>query len=239
MQRVGWRERIVVLGSLAAVVVTGALVGLLLFPQQTKELLGLVPVSMFAAGKFLPLWAVTGKSHFSPYELGLVIWFIDTASAVIWVYAFDALYRVPRFKRPLDRIQDSAQLVLEAYPRMRKAAVLGLILFVLFPVAGTGAMVGTFIGVLLGMRRGALIATVSAGGFLGGMLMALLTDHFAGPLIEFQNAQSDPMIKYGSMAVVGSVFLIGLWAMRRAYLRAILEAERRRQSFPHPMPDPD
>jgi uncharacterized membrane protein len=232
---IDWRERAVVLGSVAGAALLALGLGLIFAPAPTLELFGLVPVSMFAVGKFLPLWGVTGKSHFGPYELGLVIWVLDTASALFWVYALAGLVRFQRLRLTVDRLRDGASLVLEAYPSMRRAALVGLILFVLIPFAGTGAMVGTFVGILLGLRRGLLIAAVSSGGLLGGALMALAADHFAGRLIRLQNVQRDPLVKYGSIAAVLLILVVIVWALHRAYRRALGQARARRQSSPQPV----
>ena len=225
------RERVLVLGGVGGALVVALVLGLLLANQPTLELIGLVPASMFVVGKFLPLWGVTDRSHFGPYELGMVIWVLDTVTAVIWVYALEGLVRFERLRRAIDRIRDGAALVLEAYPAIRRAAVFGLVLFVLFPVAGTGAMIGTFIGILLGLHRALLIVTVSFGGLLGGVLMALAADHFAAPLLRFQEMQQDPLIKYGSL--VAMVLAIGalVFFLNRAYRRAIDQARARRASI--------
>jgi ABC-type nickel/cobalt efflux system permease component RcnA len=88
---------------------------------------------------------------------------------------------------------------------------------------------------LLGLRRGLLIAAVSSGGLLGGALMALAADHFAGRLIRLQNVQRDPLVKYGSIAAVLLILVVIVWALHRAYRRALGQARARRQSSPQPV----
>ena len=78
------------------------------------------------------------------------------------VYGLEGLYRFRRLKAGLHKVQANAGLVVDAYPWIRRAAVAGVVVFVLFPVAGTGAIGGCFLGILLGIRRGVLIAAVSA-----------------------------------------------------------------------------
>lgn len=223
-----WRERLIVLGGLVAVLVAAYVIGIRYAAGSTKELSALVPASFFVVGKFLPLWSISGKSNFGPYELGLVIWVMDTCSVLIVVYALEGLYWIKPLKRWLDRIHDNARLVLVAYPRMRRTAVGGLVLFVLFPIAGTGALGAAFIGVLLGIHRGVLIAAVSLGGLLGGMSMAFLASNFASALRDFEALQRDPRLKYAFIALVVALFAAGvLWA-GRAYRRALALADAQR-----------
>lgn len=224
-----WRERLVVLGGTGALLVVGAVLGLTYANSATTELFGLVPASFFAAGKFLPLWGISDKSNFTPYGLGVVIWMMDTVTVLVLVYSLEAFYRFRRLKRGLDKVQRNANLVLEAYPRIRTAAVVGVVLFVLFPVAGTGAIGATFLGILLGLHRFVLIAAVSAGGFLGGMLMAFAAANFGDTLRNLRAVQRDPTVKYALIAAVALVLLLAVLLLNRAYKRALRAAEQRQR----------
>lgn len=221
---VSWRERVAVLGGVGGVLLAAYALGMALNPRATLELTGLVPASFFAAGKFLPLWSISGKSNFGPYQLGVVIWLMDTCTVIGVVYAIEGAHKVRPIKRGLERVQANARLVLAAYPRLRKAAVGGVILFVLFPVAGTGSVGATFIGILLAMHRAALIAAVSVGGLIGGMLMAFIAVHFENALLSLREAQHDPTLKYVFVGAVIGLFVVGLVFLNRAYRRALESA---------------
>jgi uncharacterized membrane protein len=216
-----WRERLVVLGSMFGALAVAIVLGLVFARGATLELFGLVPASFFAVGKFLPLWGITGKSQFGPYELGLVIWVMDTFNVVLFVYALEGLYKIKRLERWLHRVQANSALVLDAYPRMRKMSRVGLVLFVLFPIAGTGSIGATFIGILLRTPRRVLIACVSLGGLIGGMLMAFAAANFSDALRSFQGLQSDPTLKYVFLGVVIALVVAGVWAMNRAYKKVL------------------
>ena len=226
---VTWRERVVVLGGMGLVLALGYAIGMTLWPESTLELTGLVPASFFAVGKFLPLWAISGKSNFSPYGLGLVIWIMDTCTALLVVYALEGFYRIRAIKRGLEKIHYNAHLVLKAYPRIRRGAVIGLVLFVLFPIAGTGAVGASFIGILLGMNRFVLIGAVSLGGCLGGFLMAWVAVHFGNALQRFQQMQTDPALKYVFIGAIAVIAFCVVWFLSRAYRKALDNAEKQSQ----------
>jgi len=221
---VSWRERVVVLGGVGLAVLLVIGLGTIYARESTVELVGLVPMTQLAVGKFLPLWGISGESNFGPYELGLVIWVMDTLNVVVLVYALEGLYRIRPLKRALTRIQANAGLVLTAYPAMRRAALVGVVLFVLFPVAGTGAVAATFMGVLLGMHRALLIGAVSFGGLMGGLLMAFAAVHFKGAVLGLQAMQRDPTIKYLFIAGTALVVIAIVWLANRAYKKALARA---------------
>lgn len=217
---VSWRERLVVLGTLSGIVVSALILGLIYAGDATMELVGLVPASIFAVGKFLPLWGI-GASHFNPWQLGLVVWALDTCTVLIVVYGLELIYRLGPLRRVLARLQLNARLVLAAYPRLRRGAVVGVVLFVLFPMTGTGAMVGSFLGILLGLNRRVLIAAVSLGGLCGGMLMAFAAVNFHDAMLGLREAQSHPLIKWLIIATIVAALIALFWWLNRVYKRAI------------------
>ncbi len=217
----GWKERLLVLGTVFGGIVASLVLGFLLAPEPTRELLVLVPSSFFVLGKFLPLASLSKECGFGPYELGLVIWVMDTCTVLFIVYSLELLYRVGPVGRILDRINHNAGLVLHAYPRVRRLAILGVILFVLFPVAGTGAIGGAFLGALLGLHRFVLIAAVSAGGFLGGMGMAYATLHFQSAVRTLNENKTNPLL----IGLMIGFLVLAFWKLNLAYKRALARAQ--------------
>ena len=222
-------ERIAVLGTVFAALALSSAIGWLLRPSAMLELIALIPPTFFAAGKFLPLWGITGQSQFGPYELGLVVWMLDSLIVIVLVYGLQLFYRIAPLKRALCKAQSRAGLVLIAYPKMRKAALAGVFAFVLFPIAGTGAVGATFIGILLGLHRVALIAIVSAGGLLGGLGMAFAASNFRHQVLELEALQDDPTLQYAIIGVVLLGLVLFMWWASRVYQHAV-ESARRQQA---------
>lgn len=222
---VTWRERTAVLGGTGAVLLALILVGMQVAPKATLELLGLAPITFVALGKFLPLWSIGGQSNFGPYELGVGIWVLDTLTVILFVYSFEAFYRIPAAQRALDRIHHNMGVLLEVYPSMKRLSLIGVFFFVLFPISGTGALAASFIGMLLNVHRGALIAVVSAGGCVGGLLMAFLASNFASALASLQQAQSDPTTKYVILGLVVVLVAACVIWLGRAFRRVLAEAD--------------
>ncbi len=222
------RERLLVYGTAVGILLSAFGLGLIYAHDSTMELVGIIPMSIFAVGKFLPLWGL-GKSHFTPWELGFAIWCLDTFTVLTVVYGLAALDGIRPVRVILAKLRYNARMVLTAYPGLHRSATVGVILFVLFPVAGTGALAGSLLGILLGLHRFVLIAAVSLGGLLGGMLMAFAATHFGEAMERLRTMQSDPLVKWISIGlVVLGVVLLFLW-INRAYRRAIRIAEEAQQ----------
>jgi uncharacterized membrane protein len=219
-----WKERLAVLGTGFGIFFVALVLGLVYAHDATTELLGIVPVSMVAVGKFLPMWGITGQSNFNPWELGLVIWLLDTCTVLVVVYGLEGVYRFAYLRRTIDKVRSNVSLVLVAYPRIRKGAIIGVMLFVLFPIAGTGAMIGSFLGILLGLHRHVLIAAVSVGGLIGGMFMAVLAVYFSETLIWIRDMQQHAVVKYTSIAFMVLIIVLAFRWLGNTYKRALAAA---------------
>ncbi|MCA8970530.1 MAG: small multi-drug export protein [Planctomycetes bacterium] len=217
------KERWVVLGLVFGAIVSAIVLGLVFAPEQTRQLSILVPSSFFALGKFLPgvgLYGIPGvltDCLWTPYELGVVIGVMDSCTVLVIVYSLERLYHVPVLSRLLTKANNNAQLVLRAFPRMRTASIVAIVLFVLFPVSGTGAIGGSFLGAVLGMNRFRIIASVCAGGFLGGLGMAWLFSTFGKAVEQLGN---NPYL----IALLTVLVLSFFYALARAYKKALAKA---------------
>lgn len=227
---VSWRERVVVLGSLSLFLLIAFLLGQEYAPAKIVELYAVVPMAFIVAGKFIPLWGISGQNNLGPYELGVVIWVLDTITVLVFVYSFEAFYKIAPIKRALDRLYAKMKLVLRAYPIMRRASTIGVVLFVLFPVSGTGALGASVIGLLLGMHRAVLIAAVSTGGLIGGFSMAFLAANFASAMLSFQAVQDNPSSRYWILGGLVLLIAIAIYALNRAFQRALVNGHAANES---------
>jgi len=157
-----------------------------------------------------------------------VIWIMDSVTVLILVYSFQALYRIRWIRKSLEKVHQNAELVLHAFPILQRVTLVGVVLFVLFPIAGTGAIGGSFIGMILGFHRFTLIACVSIGGFLGGMGMAFATVHFRSAVETLQKYQSSPLLIGGLIAILVLIVLL----LTRAYQKALSKAKEERLQPP-------
>jgi uncharacterized membrane protein len=222
------RERLLVIGSVFGAVIFLLVLGLVFDSERTLVLLRVIPASFFALGKFLPIVAVTGlpgfydasSELFSTYDFGLVIWIMDSMTVLLIVYSLEVFYKIPMIGRFLDRANKDAACVLHAFPKFRRISRMGIVLFVLFPVAGTGAIGGSLIGAILGLNRFWLMLCVSFGGFVGGIGMSYATTNFTAQVRWLQAHKGDPLYLILTAIVIVGILAWSTVAFRRALAKA-------------------
>ncbi|MBN1194027.1 MAG: small multi-drug export protein [Methanomicrobiaceae archaeon] len=161
----------------------------------------LIPLALFAAYlvflyTFLPyhdffvyiglavayLLPPAGKESVIPLGicLGEVWWLtaltcalIDSVCALFVVWNFDLLLRVPVFGPATGRFAGGGRAFIRARPWLGNLSYAGLILFVMFPLQGSGGVNATIIGRLLGMGVVPVLVCISAGSLAGCFSIAM------------------------------------------------------------------
>lgn len=216
----------VVACSLALLVLAAALRGpayaglLVVVALATVTVLGKFAVFLaFASGR--SLWGFE-LPEYSPYTLGAVVFYLDAATAVLMTTNFDLMCRLPLVGARIAEARVRGKAFLAARPWFRRVAFVGMIVFVFFPVSGTGAIVGTVIGNALGMHRLPLVLAIGVGGALGGFGFALGADLLGE---EFRRWAQHPAF---GVAGWGLLALVALALLQRL-LRALRARRRRRE----------
>lgn len=130
--------------------------------------------------------------------------FIETIMVLIFyplfVMSWESLHVVSYapLKDFLQRSQESAQ---KYQPLIKKYGIIGLVLFVLFPLTMTGPVVGSFVGYLMGLRHSTTILVVIFSTFIAIVLWTYLIKNFEATLIVY----SDTLITILSVAAIISL----------------------------------
>ena len=135
---------------------------------------GLAATSFIAMGKLV---VFMGLSEGAPPLacIAFMLFAIDMGCAFLLGRGIEPFERLPRVGPALRRARGKAEETLLEYPGLRKLAFFGVVAFVLIPVAGTGAITGSFVARLLGLSRLAGVGAIAvASGFstLGFTLLA-------------------------------------------------------------------
>ena len=155
------------------------LLAILIAPKKAYELVTLSVSSFFALGKFIVFVPVIPhvfpdiKVSFSIFDLVGMIIFMDTCTAILLGYNIHLLTKIKWLGSKFKSIRTDCFYLLEASPWMKKGASVAVSLFVAFPVAGTGAISGTFLAYLLGFKRPYTIFLVFIGALLGTVPLGL------------------------------------------------------------------
>lgn len=179
-------------------VVTGALLGALYLRYQDVNAVYAVLTAMlttfFFAGKFAVLaalgqadWVPEGipKEFLNEFVLAGMVIYMDFMTSLLIAYNLDLLYRVPFLGSRLRGVRESTVAIVRAHSYLRKMAFVGVALFVAFPLTGTGAIGGTFVGKLAGLRRRTTLFGIALGSVGGSLAMAFGVRYMERELAAF------------------------------------------------------
>ncbi len=200
----------------AALVYAGSVASALFLVFQTSGVAGLgklwgsATLSLLIVGKFI-VFAGLHEDSFSPWALALMVWFLDLFFAFLLASGLPTLERAPRIGAWLSRMRAKALEILERYPGLKRMAFWGVAAYVFLPLAGTGAITGSFAARIVGLSRpeGVLaIAIGSAGTAFSFAALAVVLGESAEELVQ-------------SPILPGSLILALLVVARVAYVRLL------------------
>ncbi|MEM7310157.1 MAG: small multi-drug export protein [Planctomycetota bacterium] len=124
------------------------------------ELGTLAATSLLLFGKFI---IFAPDRLIGPWGLALMVWLIDLMVAFALSSGLGAFERMPLVGSWLGRARTRAVQVLAEFPRLERMAFLGVVVFVLLPLASTGAVTGSFAARLTGLSRLAGVLAIALG----------------------------------------------------------------------------
>lgn len=174
--------------------------------------------SMFLAafvggGKFIVFAGAVPGSPVGIWPLAAIVVWGDMATVCFLVANIEALNRIPRLGTRIAQAHAAGHQVLATHTWMRRAAELGLIVFIALPFQGTGSVIGVILGRILGLSRGAIVLSVFAGSTLGALAMSLLA--YLGRA-EIAAASRNPWLGVLTLVLVFSL----MWYLGKRFLGA-------------------
>lgn len=149
--------------------------------------------SFFTLGKFVIIlgglpeetFAQFGLEKMSTLELAVMVFAMDMLYAYFLAFNLHHVYRIRHFGigPAIERLQVFCRYWISDRPWMKRWAFTGVMLFVLFPLTGTGAPGGSILGRLVGLGAGTTLAAIALGSSLGCGLMAALANRLE-PVFE-------------------------------------------------------
>jgi len=210
-------RRLVVCWIVSLIVVFGgsALWIALEAPPNGHLIWGLIAGLASIPGKYLIFGTLIEGSPLGPWQIVLLATIVDVATALTVAVGLGLVAHVGWIERTLKRFHDQAQAALTDYPRIRRMAFWGVVLFVFLPLPASGSIGGSFVGQFVGLSRGGGVVAVTLGGVLVSVVFALLATLVGKGAADML---SNPWLTVGSI-VVFAAFAWFAWRRARAMLR--------------------
>ncbi|MBU4189529.1 MAG: small multi-drug export protein [Candidatus Thermoplasmatota archaeon] len=109
----------------------------------------------------------------NPILVVLFVTFLESDISIFTAWNFDILKRIPRIGNSLIKYEGKAKKIIEK-KRLEKIGFMGLLILVMIPVHGTGALPSTIIGRLLGFGWKKTWLCVTTGCAIRSSIIALL-----------------------------------------------------------------
>jgi len=173
-------------------------------------------------GKFIILAGAVGEMPLNQWQLAAMVVAMDTWVAYVLAYNLHHVYKIPRVGPWLHDVQNYCRYWLHEMPWIRRWAITGVALFVMFPLSGTGAPGGALLGRIVGLRPRVTLMAVFAGSLIGCGIMAA----FALPLEHvFHGVAGEWWFKASGVAIL-VILLFVLWRIGLRVSRAARQFAR-------------
>ncbi len=142
----------------------------------------------FLVGRFVIFGGAVAEQagFFSTEQLFFLAILMDLLPSLLICFHLDLIFDVPRLGPWLKRIVAESRQMMQANPWLSKAAFLSVTVFVFLPVAGTGTMVASIFGRVLGLTRAIAFAAVAIGSVSASAVIYFLAE-FARTRVDLSN----------------------------------------------------
>jgi len=179
-------------------IISGLIVAYFVPPAGKETIIPLVVVLGY------PWWLIT-----------LVIFLLDVAVSLFVVWNLDLAIKLPLIGRLIEGGMAAGRNYTETQPWLRRFSTVGLILFVFFPLQGTGAMNGAILGRLLGLEKRRVFGCVCIGSLASCLVFALGAD------VLLDVYRQEPTLGIGILVAIIVAVVAGVvgWRMHKRRLR--------------------
>jgi len=114
----------------------------------------------------------------NPLVMGLSIAFVDIIVALFLVWNYDLAKKIPFIGTFMITIETKGKNVEERYGWIKPLRFIGIVLFVMIPFQGSGGLVGSIVGRLIGMKPRNTFYAIALGAIIGTLLIAAFSKAF-------------------------------------------------------------
>ena len=141
------------------------------FPPLGKE--SLIPIGVSGGDITVPLinhQLVVTPIH--PLVMALTIAFVDIVVALFLLWNYDLAKKIPIIGKFIIKIESIGEKSSSKYNWIKPLRFIGVVLFVMVPFQGSGGLVGSIVGRLIGMKPINTFLAITVGAITGCILIA-------------------------------------------------------------------
>jgi len=115
-----------------------------------------------------------------PLVIALSIAFVDIIVALFLVWNYDLAKKIPFIGNFIEKVEKIGKSSSKKYSWIKPLRFIGIVLFVMVPFQGSGGLVGSILGRLIGMKPMNTVFAISIGSITGCLLIA----YFANAILN-------------------------------------------------------
>jgi uncharacterized membrane protein len=112
----------------------------------------------------------------NPLIMALSIAFVDIIVALFLVWNYDLAKKIPLIGNFIEKIETIGRKSSSKYNWIKPLRFIGIMLFVMVPFQGSGGLVGSIVGRLIGMKPWNIFLAISTGALAGCLTIAFFSD---------------------------------------------------------------
>ena len=161
-----------------------ALVAAYFFPPFGKETI--IPIGVYGGEISVPFSSeIAVINPINPLIMALSIAFVDIIVALFLMWNYDFAKQVPLVGRFMKKVESIGQKSSSKYAWITPLRFIGIVLFVMVPFQGSGGLVGSIVGRLIGMKPMNTFLAITVGAIIGCSFIAFFLYFFFS--VFFQN----------------------------------------------------
>lgn len=149
------------------------------FPPFGKETVIPLGVGILGKGITVPILNLNiSAGQVNPVLMALSIAFVDIVVALFLVWNYDLAKKIPFVGKFMLRLEEKGKNAEAKYGWVKPLRFIGIVLFVMVPFQGSGGLVGSIVGRLIGMKPWNTFLAISVGAVVGCLLIAMFAQVF-------------------------------------------------------------
>ena len=111
-----------------------------------------------------------------PIIIALTVAMVDILVAIFLIYNYNLAKKIPFIGKFMEKVENIGKSSSDKYGWIKPLRFIGIVLFVMVPFQGSGGLVGSIIGRLIGMKPWNTFFAITIGAITGTLLIAYFAD---------------------------------------------------------------